>query len=166
MVDYFNSKNFACASALPAHHEVGPQGPFQAESSFILERSAGSAYSTVRFCPWAGPESHQAYLGVKFNIGGEIHYGWIRRAVDQFSSDTITGYAYETVPNKSISTGITSGPVEASLLAPMNPLPSSEPLSAPLGVLALGNSGLTLWRREQTEQVPGSIIFSGSPKPN
>jgi hypothetical protein len=149
VVDYFNSKNMACASALPAHHQVGPQDQFQANSSFLLERSTGSAYSTVQFCPWAGPQSHKAYLGVKFNIGGQIHYGWIRMTVSGFSSIAITGYAYETVPNKSISTGATSGPVRVGVLAPAEVPRLTPPEPASLGILARGSEGLALWRREE-----------------
>jgi len=58
------------------------------------------------------------YLGLKFVIKGEIHYGWARATVSRTSkrsgdnsiTATLTGYAYETVPNKPIITGKTKGP--------------------------------------------------------
>ena len=58
------------------------------------------------------------YLGLKFVIKGEIHYGWARATVSRTSkrmgdnsiTATLTGYAYETEPNKPIITGKTKGP--------------------------------------------------------
>jgi hypothetical protein len=57
------------------------------------------------------------YLGLKFEIKGEIHYGWARLAVTRNAikigensiGATLTGYAYETVSNKPIVTGKTKG---------------------------------------------------------
>jgi hypothetical protein len=51
---------------------------------------------------FAGP-----YLGLKFTAGGEVHYGWARIEVkaNRLSiTATLTGYAYETVPNRGIIT--------------------------------------------------------------
>jgi len=58
------------------------------------------------------------YLGLRFVIKGQIHYGWARATASQTSkrmgntsiTATLTGYAYETVPNKPIITGKTEGP--------------------------------------------------------
>jgi hypothetical protein len=64
--------------------------------------------------PWIGKE--QAYLGLKFNINGQVHYGWARLKVDTqkkevpFIRARLTGYAYETVPNRPIIAGKTKGP--------------------------------------------------------
>jgi hypothetical protein len=53
------------------------------------------------------------YLGVKFHINGKTHYGWARlnvRVRPNFNiTATLTGYAYETVPDKSITAGKTEG---------------------------------------------------------
>jgi hypothetical protein len=53
------------------------------------------------------------YLGFEFFIKGKVHYGWARMNVT-FSGRTVTavltGYAYETVPNKPLITGKTTGP--------------------------------------------------------
>ena len=146
------NQNLICASALPQKDQVGPNGPFPPTSSrFLLEESTGSAYSTVRFCPWAGPQSHKAYLGVRFKISGLTHYGWIRMDVGGFGAITVTGYAYETVPNKPITTGNESGPIKTSTLAPTDQLPlMPQPVS--LGMLARGSDTFALWRREE----PGS----------
>ncbi len=51
---------------------------------------------------WTGPA--RGYVGLKFKIGGEVHYGWLRLTVTLPNPNTVTiaGYAYETVPNKPI----------------------------------------------------------------
>jgi hypothetical protein len=54
------------------------------------------------------------YLGLEFIIKGKVHFGWARLnlAIAQNAAiqATLTGYAYETIPNKSIITGKTKGP--------------------------------------------------------
>jgi hypothetical protein len=48
------------------------------------------------------------YLGLRFETNGQNHFGWERLSV-RFSKEgfsaILTGYAYETVPNKAIPTG-------------------------------------------------------------
>jgi hypothetical protein len=58
---------------------------------------------------------------------------------------TLTGYAYETVPNKPIIAGQTKGSAETSV-GPDAALTAP----APLGLLALGSHGLSIWRREES----------------
>jgi hypothetical protein len=53
------------------------------------------------------------YLGLKFKIGRKTHYGWARLSVHNQVGKitaTLTGYAYETIPNKVIIAGQTKGP--------------------------------------------------------
>lgn len=84
------------------------------------------------------------FIGFKFQISGQIHYGWARVVV-RFDPNTpkrkiylqLTGYAYEATANKSIKAGQTSG--TAAMMEPAQPDPS-------LGVLALGSEGLSSWR--------------------
>jgi hypothetical protein len=85
------------------------------------------------------------YLGLSFVINGEIHYGWARVNVSlgKFSERVqwgvvavLTGYAYETIPNKPIVTGKTKGP-DVITLAPDT-----------LGHLAQGAAGISGWRRK------------------
>ena len=72
------------------------------------------------------------YLGLKFLIRGKVHYGWARLNVTVGNSKitaTLTGYAYETIPNNPIIAGKTKGPDEATvqeLNAALN-LPIPEP---------------------------------------
>jgi hypothetical protein len=84
---------------------------------------------------WAGQSNLQAYLGLKFTIKGKIHFGWARVKVDTGLQQrpflaTLTGYAYETIPNKPIIAGETKGPD----VVPVDP--NTAPVS--LGRLALG----------------------------
>jgi hypothetical protein len=52
------------------------------------------------------------YLGLRFAVQGKIHYGWARLNINCASfqcTGLLTGYAYESVPNKAIVTGKTKG---------------------------------------------------------
>lgn len=56
---------------------------------------------------------HGRYLGLKFFIDGQVHYGWARLNVTvahKTIKAVLTGYAYETIANRSIKTGKTHGP--------------------------------------------------------
>ena len=68
---------------------------------------------------WAGKGEgvEDRYLGLKFVTDGEVHYGWARLSVtlgherqDNDVSGTLTGYAYETIPDKPIIAGQITGP--------------------------------------------------------
>ncbi len=92
--------------------------------------------------PWAGSASDR-YMGVRFLINGETHYGWIRMTVTVAPyrvTDFISGYAYNTVANQPIHAGEgAKKPVRAGL----------HPVT--LGVLSLGALGLLLWRKKERE---------------
>lgn len=101
---------------------------------------------------------HNRYLGLKFLIDGKTHYGWARLSVRVRAckiTATLTGYAYETIPNKAILAGQTHGADDAtdgSDAATLENATTFQPslpteLSASLDLLALGASGLRLWRR-------------------
>jgi hypothetical protein len=52
------------------------------------------------------------YLGLQFHIKGKLHYGWARLNVKISGVNVtakLTGYAYETIPNKPIIAGKTHG---------------------------------------------------------
>jgi hypothetical protein len=46
------------------------------------------------------------FLGIKFQISGKTHYGWIRVTVKSAMNATITEYGYETIANKSLKAGL------------------------------------------------------------
>jgi hypothetical protein len=101
------------------------------------------------------------YLGLKFLINGKVHYGWARLSVhDKLAqmSATLTGYAYETLPGKSILAGQTeesaneaadsesaNSDVDASPAVPETVVRTSQ--SASLGKLALGAQAAALRRQ-------------------
>ena len=90
------------------------------------------------------------YLGLRFQVNGETHFGWARLTVSfkggppaQRSWEAhLTGYAFETVPGKPIQAGQTKGTKEDDGQA------SSTNIPLQLGALALGSNGIALWRRE------------------
>jgi hypothetical protein len=93
--------------------------------------------------PWVdkGKGIKAGYLGLRFQINQKLHYGWARLCVKTHVENgtnsftgTLTGYAYETIPNKAIVAGKTSGPDVITL----------EPAS--LGNLAAGASAIPTWR--------------------
>ena len=63
------------------------------------------------------------FLGLKFGINGEVHYGWARLSVHAQRvglkiTTTLLGYAYETTPQLAIRAGATGGGGNASKLRP------------------------------------------------
>jgi len=62
----------------------------------------------------AGRACKNGYLGLKFVLDGKVHYGWARVSLtvknNWFDTETLTGYAFETIPNKPIIIGKTHGP--------------------------------------------------------
>ncbi len=76
----------------------------------------------------------EKYLGVRFNIGANRHYGWIQVDVGGVSMPTnavIKGYAYNDVADGSITAGQTI------------------PEAGSLALLALGAAGLAAWRKNR-----------------
>ncbi len=110
---------FSAASALPAGARIGPEGNFSVSMPFMaaeLFDGVGSQYSDVG--AWVGDDKgvRNRYLGLKFVVRAEVHYGWARLSVTlgherQFDdvAGTLTGYAYETVPDKAIIAGEITG---------------------------------------------------------
>jgi hypothetical protein len=132
---------------------VGPRSPFLSKfvssgnGSFVGFMAEASEYGTTHINsggPWA--DKTNKYLGLRFLINGETHYGWARMTVliRRFLV-VLTGYAYETMPNHRIldgyTTGVDSTSAPTALLAP-----TARPAS--LGALARGADGLAIWRRD------------------
>jgi hypothetical protein len=97
--------------------KIGPSAHFDtAVNEVTIEGSFGDFLSgrTDRnvIGRW-GNDPQNRYLGVKFLINGQSHFGWVRLTVKSDKllsiSATITGYAYETVPNKPIFAGTAAG---------------------------------------------------------
>lgn len=106
----------ACTSPLPI--STPPLAAADTISSGVYFRSSGFMflYNSVACGRWAG--IGPKHIGVRFEIGAETHYGWIRVNVpDLGNSVTIFGWAYEDVPDAPILAG-DRGPC----LPPENPM--------------------------------------------
>jgi hypothetical protein len=107
---------YQVASALRAGTKVGPNARFVFA---IYNSMAGvSWYSngSVKSKTGRWQNAQNMYLGLKFVTDGAVHYGWARLNVHITPSHftpsiraVLTGYAYETIPNKPIITGKTKG---------------------------------------------------------
>jgi hypothetical protein len=127
--------------------------------------AAGRASMVYYIYNWDGRFSrgswnnvNDRYLGLKFKIDGQVHYGWARLTTQQ-STVTLTGYAYETIPNKPIKAGAEQGNVDDNnkmdSLAQPDPATRIEPAQKPatLGMLARGAKGLRAWRQNEEPSV-------------
>jgi hypothetical protein len=124
---------------LPAGIKVGPQNfPIAGRMSMAYENPAYGTvgtYSLVLRGAWAnnGEGAKNRFLGFEFTIDGQTHFGWARLTVPAHTKGplwptaTLSGYAFETVPNKPIVTGDIHGADE-----------STSENSGSLGHLALG----------------------------
>jgi hypothetical protein len=132
------------AADVPWGARIGPKADFNDAVQLIASRlhQRSNYYYDG---PWAG--THVGYLGIKFLINGETHYGWARLTIGRLPA-TLTGYAYETIPNKPIPAGRISVPVNAGLVSRVKLLALAQP-SATLALLARGADALSIWRRDE-----------------
>jgi hypothetical protein len=145
------------ASALPAGHLIAANRHFHPGTDRMVEGSvSGMRRST---CVWQWANVTNRYLALKFVIKGKVHFGWARLSVSCTPgtgavTGTLTGYAYETMPGKSLRTGQkTDDPGENESVSTNQSeaaLKASAPRRDTLGLLALGAPALSIWRREQT----------------
>lgn len=129
------------ASALQANVRIGPKGQFLPGSGLMAASSVSGLRPDGNYSctgPWANVTNR--YLGLKFAIKGELHFGWARLNVSCINGSarvnaTLTGYAYETIANRPILTGKEHGTDE-----PDNSTTAPAP-GATLGRLAQGSKG-------------------------
>jgi hypothetical protein len=156
------------AAVLQSGQSIGPS------QNFISGDQNGEVMLSVTHTTTGGP-SHlhgswanvsNRYLGLKFQINGQTHYGWARVNVQRKGFHflaTLTGYAYETTPNATINAGQTSEVAAGSAgESPSDSVASSDTLDAldhtsnspevrrykSLGELALGAQNVPAWRRQ------------------
>ncbi len=121
------------AAALERGARIGRSQRFLTSSGYgeIMVLSSCTDTSCGTLGQWRNVTNR--YLGLRFKVHGKTHYGWARLSVKVKSfagiTATLTGYAYESIPNKPIITGKTKGPDVITL----------EPGS--LGRLAQGSAG-------------------------
>jgi hypothetical protein len=148
------------ASALRAGVQIGRKGQFSVSKKTMAVDYYADGTGGSGTCAGLWNNVKDRYLGFKFTIEGTTHFGWARLNVtcttmygNHKVTGVLTGYAYETIPNKPIIAGKTEGPEGDDQPAPTS-LKTPTPEPAMLGVLALGAPGLSIWRREELE--PGT----------
>lgn len=133
-------------SALSARAIVSSKRTFVVNGD--MERCSLDGSGTHRLGKWENAKNK--YLGLKFLINGQTHYGWARLSFRNVGlcgiNAVMTGYAYETVANKPILTGKQSGPEEVGAMETVDPVSLSN---CTLGLYAKGTAGLDVWRRDE-----------------
>jgi probable HAF family extracellular repeat protein len=90
------------ADALPSGVQIDSSQSFYGSGSLMYQKVIG---------PGCGGDQGQwysadrRYLGLKFLIAGQVHYGWAQLTTHAGGSDFLFGFAYETIPGKAIKTG-------------------------------------------------------------
>lgn len=161
---------FIYAAALFRGTQIGPTQ--QRHGWLGIEAQMAAEIDGNFFDSWNN--ANNRYLGLRFQINGEIHFGWARFNVrfhggapkDRTFEAQLTGYAYETVAGKAIRAGQTVGDAEdisasrqtaqpaASTVASYSGSPRA-PDSVPLGELALGETS-------SLSRAPGATFSSSS----
>lgn len=141
-------------SALLPGAPIFPKGQFLVGGGLMAEVShaAGVRPFNTYTCtaPWANV-THR-YIGLKFVISGEVHFGWARVDVScSYNASTVrgtlTGYAYETEANKLIRAGKERGSADEDDSSQLQEeTPPAVPASGSLGRLAQGAGGIAAWR--------------------
>jgi hypothetical protein len=152
------ASKYHSAAALTKGAVIGSQQRFVSSTGSVGELMVDARDGNFSpYGPWLNVRNR--YLGLKFLIKGKAHYGWGRLSVKVHGckiTATLTGYAYETIPNKPIVAGQTHGSDDATdgmdsakqenpaaTVRPVSPIP--QPAS--LDRLALGAPGIQLWRQ-------------------
>jgi len=105
---------------------------FRQDALMAASRHSSDGLSSFNTTEGLWLRAKNRYLGVKFIINGETHYGWARFNAGAGYAQ-LTGYAYETIPDKPIPTGVSeTAPPESGANSPEGANTGS------LGELALG----------------------------
>ena len=146
------SKVVGWASAVRPGQGIGGSQTRFGYAAATMAVAAVSGGGTASYAAWGNlPLIPYRYLGIKFQIDGQTHYGWARMIVKISKLNietTLTGYAYETDPNKTIIAGKASGFDDIAEPTGSEPMEAPDPtgaipVSGSLGRLARGATGLT-----------------------
>jgi hypothetical protein len=117
---YGNRANVIAATAALGYavalHPGERMGPGKRVSGFANMADHWVTSKTAWDGQWGngGKGLENGYLGLRFTLNGGVHYGWARLTVtvrnNKLDTVTLTGYAFETIPNRPIIIGKTKGP--------------------------------------------------------
>ena len=95
------------ASALQSGVQIDFRQSFYGADDLMYDVQQGSACTRPHsYGHWVA--TAHSYLGLEFQINGQIHYGWAELSTNGMSGEnTLYGFAYETIPFKGILTGQT-----------------------------------------------------------
>ena len=124
---------------------VGTNLSYSVTNGLMRDASPGgscppSMQNCVPWPPFSWANYPEGYLGLRFTIAGEIHYGWARLSIPSAAGFTLKDYAYNSLPGEgilagdmgSITTGITSTALRGMQVSP-NPFSSALSISLPTG---------------------------------
>jgi hypothetical protein len=143
------SNQISCAEAVHAGNLISGRRPFKPGPLLMVFADGSATRGRSSLCPWHG--THPPYLGLKFMINGEVHYGWAR-VISAIRNTVLTGFAYETIPNKPIIAGATQYKDDLRQLSEVIAAPVTQQKS--LGMLALGSQELVACRKREDETEP------------
>jgi hypothetical protein len=144
------------------------------QSDHFLPSSAKPwlAYANAYYFYYLGfPQTSNRFLGLRFKVNGQAHYAWVGFSSVHVSfnnrvaiiSAAIRGFAYETVPNRTILAGQIKGTFDEAGVMPEDSngafsgakatasahVANQVQLPPMLELLAFGSSVIDIWRREQ-----------------
>ena len=140
----FEGKQYG-TTLLAAGQRIGASGNFESDAKFHYLKAESVFSSHSGFGQFGN-----GFFGFKFSIDGQTHYGW-GRITNSYVNDgyvyTLTGFAYETIPNRRILAGQEQG----SYAEPGSEGDSSSAQAgrSTLGSLALGAATVSIWRKEE-----------------
>jgi len=104
------------AAKLLLDDPIGSSTPFSnaTDTKTLLDESS----ATPQNYDWS--KGDRGYLGLRLNLGGNIHNGWADVSINPIAGDSFThtlyGYAYEDTPDAEILAGAVPEPSMATLL--------------------------------------------------
>ncbi len=152
------------AAALPSGVQIDSSQIFYGSTALMYQKALGCGGGIHG--RWL--DAYRLYLGLKFLIAGQVHYGWAQLSTHAGEADTLYGFAYETIPFKGILTGqtmdspdepeIDSGSAESKVPGPTASV--TPPLSAAPQLQSSGNTsaaipvGMAVQEQQQQSQLP------------
>ena len=127
--------------AIPKGQIIDKAGVFKSGSQMMAYAGYGS-YEGHKATSAQGAFTNikNKYLGVRIQLTGQMHEGWIRLTLTtnkQVISGTVTGYAYDTVPNE---TGLAGGQIGGQVgTASTGRVFVGDALPGSLGALSAGS---------------------------